>query len=158
MYHAVFVPKRRRNVLFGQVCRHLGETSHALAARPSGFGRLKESEIGAAGMTGRDKVRGFWQLINVDPGFNPNHGRTFPVDLPSVRCPAGTILVYRQLLARLRTLPGVLNASVIEPVPLGGNNIACSCEIESRPTSPGLKSAKKGLDNFWIQYSISNSG
>ena len=30
-YHGVFVPKRRRKVLFGQVRRHLGEIFPALA-------------------------------------------------------------------------------------------------------------------------------
>ena len=30
-YHVVFVPKKRRKVLFGQVRRHLGEVFHALA-------------------------------------------------------------------------------------------------------------------------------
>ncbi len=37
-YHVVFVPKRRRKVLFGQVRRHLGEIFHALA-------RQKECQI-----------------------------------------------------------------------------------------------------------------
>ena len=37
-YHVVFVPKRRRQVLFGQVRRQLGEIFHALA-------RQKECEI-----------------------------------------------------------------------------------------------------------------
>ena len=31
-YHVVFVPKRRRKVLFGQARRKLGEVFHALAA------------------------------------------------------------------------------------------------------------------------------
>ena len=30
-YHVVFVPKRRRKVVFGEVRRHLGEIFHALA-------------------------------------------------------------------------------------------------------------------------------
>ena len=30
-YHVVFVPKRRRKVLFGQARRKLGEVFHALA-------------------------------------------------------------------------------------------------------------------------------
>ena len=37
-YHVVFVPKRRRRVLFGQVRRHLGAIFHALA-------RQKECQI-----------------------------------------------------------------------------------------------------------------
>jgi len=37
-YHVVFVPKRRRKVLFGRVRRHLGEIFHALA-------RQKECQI-----------------------------------------------------------------------------------------------------------------
>src|SRR4029077_11459465 len=37
-YHVVFVPKRRRKVLFGQARRKLGEVSHALA-------RQKECQI-----------------------------------------------------------------------------------------------------------------
>ncbi len=34
-YHVVFVPKRRRKVLFGKTRRHLGEIFHALAGRRS---------------------------------------------------------------------------------------------------------------------------
>jgi Transposase IS200 like len=41
-YHVVFVPKRRRKVLFGQARRKLGEVFHALA-------RQKECQIIAAG-------------------------------------------------------------------------------------------------------------
>jgi putative transposase len=37
-YHIVFVPKRRRKVIFGQTRRHLGEIFHALA-------RQKECQI-----------------------------------------------------------------------------------------------------------------
>ena len=37
-YHVVFVPKRRRKVLFGKTRRHLGEIFHALA-------RQKECQI-----------------------------------------------------------------------------------------------------------------
>jgi putative transposase len=37
-YHVVFVPKRRRKVLFGQAQRKLGEVFHALA-------RQKECQI-----------------------------------------------------------------------------------------------------------------
>ncbi len=37
-YHVVFVPKRRRKVLFGKTCRHLGEIFHVLA-------RQKECQI-----------------------------------------------------------------------------------------------------------------
>ncbi len=37
-YHVVFIPKKRRKALFGQVQRHLGEIFHALA-------RQKECQI-----------------------------------------------------------------------------------------------------------------
>ena len=37
-YHVVFIPKKRRKALFGQVRRHLGEIFHALA-------RQKECQI-----------------------------------------------------------------------------------------------------------------
>jgi putative transposase len=30
-YHVVFIPKKRRKALFGQVRRHLGKIFHALA-------------------------------------------------------------------------------------------------------------------------------
>jgi len=34
-YHVVFVPKRRRKVIFGQTRRHLGQIFHALARQRS---------------------------------------------------------------------------------------------------------------------------
>src|SRR5260370_37099677 len=35
-YHVVFVPKRRRKVIFGQTRRHLGTIFHALARQKEG--------------------------------------------------------------------------------------------------------------------------
>jgi putative ABC transport system permease protein len=77
-------------------------------------------------------------LLRVNPGFDASNVLTFRVDLPgpgysAQRC----IEFYRQLLSDIQAVPGVQSASAIEPLPIGDGNMACSFQIEGRPTPPG---------------------
>jgi len=66
-------------------------------------------------------IRDLW---SVNPGFNPQHIVAFKVGLsPALTSTAaGTRLAYRQLLDRLRTIPGVQAADFTNVVPLAGDN------------------------------------
>jgi predicted permease len=74
-------------------------------------------------------------LTRQSPGFDPNNVLTFNLDLPDTRYgkPEQSIAFFRDLLGRIRALPGVQTASAVLPVPLGEDIIRTSFEIEGRP-------------------------
>ncbi len=62
------------------------------------------------------------RLQRVDLGFDPRHVLTFPVSLPPSRYPQSQWApFFEQLLARLRSLPGVVSAGAGGSLPLQGN-------------------------------------
>ena len=79
-------------------------------------------------------LRSFHQLMQVDPGFNPRNVLSFSFDLPESKYPAQKqIQFYNELLSRLRTLPGVVSASGVTPIPLSQDNMVITFQIEGRP-------------------------
>ena len=93
-------------------------------------------------------------LWRVPPGFDPNNVLTFDVNLPAVRYrkPEQSIAFYQQLLARIRGLEGVNNASGVYPLPLSDSQIRTSFAIEGRPVAKGEEPRTQfrtiGLDYF----------
>ncbi len=69
-------------------------------------------------------LRTIQSLLRVNPGFNAQHVITFHVGLsPSLTKTAdSTRTAYRQLLDRIRQIPGVEAADFTNVVPLGGND------------------------------------
>jgi predicted permease len=65
----------------------------------------------------------FRKVINVDPGFRPDHVLTFSLALPesSYSKSEQQIAFYQNLLDRLRALPGVTSAGATSATPLGGH-------------------------------------
>ena len=83
-------------------------------------------------------IRSFVHLLAIDPGFNPQHVLTFRVGLSDKSYPEEKRLeFYDQLLARLKTLPGVKDATAAFPLPFSGGNMSIDFEIEGRPSKPG---------------------
>jgi len=84
-------------------------------------------------------IRSLWKLRNVDPGFDPH--QTLRVDL-SVSAkkftgPDQQSRFYDELLRKVRSLPGVQSAGLIDTLPLsmnGGSNQPIA--IEGRPVVP----------------------
>jgi len=68
-------------------------------------------------------IESFARLKRVNPGLSPNNVMTFPVTLPPVRYPQAQQqeAFYRQLLERLRTIPGVQAAGATSYLPLSGS-------------------------------------
>lgn len=75
------------------------------------------------------------RLTRVPPGFDPHGVLVFNVSLPSVRYgkPEQSADFYARLLERLRALPGVKNASGVEPLPLSDDIIRTSFQIDGHP-------------------------
>ena len=82
-------------------------------------------------------MRTFLHLQRVDPGFNPEKVLTAVIDLPSARYrnarEAATF--YRELIARLATLPGVEGAAATSDLPWTGYDENTSFGIDGRQFS-----------------------
>jgi putative ABC transport system permease protein len=83
-------------------------------------------------------IQSLWRLRQVSPGFNPQSVLTFVVGVPEVKYPtAKQSQFYRDLVARIESLPGVRSAGAVVPLPLSGDMFRISFEIEGRPTAKG---------------------
>jgi putative ABC transport system permease protein len=78
-------------------------------------------------------LRSLLNLGKVDPGFAKDRVITFGLDLPERYGHPQRVEFYRQLLARVRRLPGVRSASAVFPLPLSADEVKTSFEVEGRP-------------------------
>ncbi|HVN09677.1 MAG TPA: ABC transporter permease [Patescibacteria group bacterium] len=74
-------------------------------------------------------------ILRVPPGFDPHGLIAFDLDLPGTRYgkPEQSAQFFRELLPRLRALPGVESASAVMPLPFSDNSLRTSFQIEGRP-------------------------
>jgi putative ABC transport system permease protein len=86
-------------------------------------------------------VRSFARLLDVDPGFRPDHVVTAQLTLPDATYtePQQVAAFYDRVLDRLRQIPGVQSAGAVTTLPLDGSRISVSYEVEGQPTPPGLQ-------------------
>ncbi|HEV7747766.1 MAG TPA: ABC transporter permease [Pyrinomonadaceae bacterium] len=83
-------------------------------------------------------IQSLWRLRHVSPGFESQNLLTFVVGIPEVRYPTEKQeKFYRDLVARVESLPGVRSASSIIPLPLSGDSFVISFETEGRPVAKG---------------------
>ena len=80
-------------------------------------------------------IRSFFALRSVDPGFNPHHVLSMVVSVAGSKEsePGRREIFYRQLLDRVRALPGVESAGGINHLPLAGDLWGWPFSIEGRP-------------------------
>jgi len=80
-------------------------------------------------------LRSFQKLTKVDVGFNTQNLLTLEYRLPANKYPDGAQQweTHRQIVERVRAVPGVRNASVIRAVPFGGNGSTAPFEIPGAP-------------------------
>ncbi|MFZ3343168.1 MAG: ABC transporter permease [Terriglobales bacterium] len=74
-------------------------------------------------------VKSFSRLMNVNPGFDPNHLLTFNLGLPSSTDAAHQSAFYRQVEQGLQALPGVQSVGAVSRLPLAGGNSSRSFNI-----------------------------
>jgi putative ABC transport system permease protein len=83
---------------------------------------------------------GFVNLMQRDLGFRPENLLSFRIELPSVRYSTDAQVEFmNQLLERLKSAPGVTAATAGMPLPLTGNQMTVSFNIEERPSSPSQR-------------------
>ena len=83
-------------------------------------------------------IRSLWELRKVQPGFHAHNVLTMTVPLSANRysSPAGQIGFFQEALTRIRALPGVDSAGVIDSLPLGDGGSHQPFSIEGRPVLP----------------------
>ena len=126
------------------------------ASRPAPGNMLKESGRGV--YTGRNRMRSalivsevalslmllagagllinsFWRLLQTDAGFNPKGvlALDIPLNREVYKTPEQRSAAFQQLIARMKTVPGVRDASVVSNVPLTDFDVEVSFQIEGRP-------------------------
>ena len=82
-------------------------------------------------------INSFWQLLRVDPGFNPDNALTLSVALPRTKYPEEPqqVAFFQQLLEKTGSLPGVQSAGMSNSMPMG-NDFVLAFEIEGQPPLP----------------------
>jgi predicted permease len=83
-------------------------------------------------------VRTLWELRGVRPGFDSSKVLTMRVSIPRDKfaSPSGQINFFMEVLQRVRALPGVDSAGVIDSLPLGDGGSHQPFSIEGRPVLP----------------------
>ena len=83
-------------------------------------------------------IRSFERLQAVSPGFDPRNLLTVKIDLPGAKYskPGQSVAFFRQLLDRVRTLPGVESASGNAFLPFTGPGSATDFYVVGRPVPP----------------------
>jgi predicted permease len=82
-------------------------------------------------------VRSFWQIRNINPGFDARDILTFRISLANAEYPEPNQVAafHQQLLERIRGLPGVVAAGAVEALPLGEYRRGTAFYVEDRPTA-----------------------
>jgi putative ABC transport system permease protein len=80
-------------------------------------------------------LRSFQKVSNVRVGFNPDRLLTLEYRLPANKYPDGPLqwATHRQIVEKVRALPGVISASVVRAVPFGGNGSNVPFEVPGAP-------------------------
>jgi predicted permease len=90
--------------------------------------------LAGAGLLGRSLLR----LLDVDPGFRPEGVLTLRVALPQEKYeqPDQVRAFYRELLDRLRRIPGVTSAGAVWALPLSGSGGSGTTTIDTTAVPP----------------------
>jgi putative ABC transport system permease protein len=78
-------------------------------------------------------MKSFVRLMEVDPGFNPEHLLIFNTGLPGSTEGSGQARFFKQVLDRVRSIPGVESAGAVSRLPLAGGNSSRSFSVPGRP-------------------------
>jgi putative ABC transport system permease protein len=133
----------------GALSAALREGGRGLAGRAGGRTRaglvLAESALAFALVIGAGLLlRSLGELRSVDPGFEPDNALVFQIGLPVVRYDSEErrVAFWDQLTERLEAVPGVSRVGAIQHLPLGGNAMQITFEVEGNPASaPGEEPA-----------------
>ena len=85
-------------------------------------------------------IRSFMQLQQVNPGFEPRGVLAMQLSLPPNKYPdrAARATFLRQMLERVRAIPGVNSAGTTTTLPMSGQDSSGSFRIEGQQAAPGV--------------------
>ncbi len=90
-------------------------------------------------------VRSTMELLEVDPGFDPDNLLTMRISLPRATYDGDRIIGFnRDLVDRVAALPGVVGAAAVDRIPLTGNSASI------RMTVPGGSDEDEVRANFHV--------
>jgi putative ABC transport system permease protein len=85
-------------------------------------------------------LQSFWRLQSVDPGFNPDHVLTAGVSLNRekyMKEDDRRTVFFRQVLERIRSVPGVESVGMISHLPFSGRGVNMGFTIAGQPVLAG---------------------
>lgn len=84
-------------------------------------------------------IKSLWRISQVDPGFRSEQILTARISQIESRCakPPQCVAFYDGVLEKVRTLPGVEDAAIINDLPLGGKSTTIPMSIEGYVVNPG---------------------
>ena len=81
-------------------------------------------------------IRSLIRLQDVNPGFDPHNVMTASLDLPDAKySDPKKAEFFRELIPQLQAIPGVQSAAAVFPLPMSGDEIRTSFQIEGRPVA-----------------------
>jgi putative ABC transport system permease protein len=82
--------------------------------------------------------RSFRRALQVDPGFKADHLASMRIELPeSYKTIAAVTQIDQQFLERLKSLPGVIDATMVNSLPISGGDPNGDITIEGVASKPG---------------------
>ncbi len=84
-------------------------------------------------------LQSFLRLTRVDAGFDPHQVLTFQLDSPAGMDSRRFPEFFRQAVERISSIPGVRSASAAAYLPLTGDHMRTSIEIEGQPLAAGSR-------------------
>ena len=85
-------------------------------------------------------INSFWRLLKTSAGFDPQGvlALDIPLNKDVYKTPEERAAAFQQLIARMKAIPGVRDASVVSTVPLTDFDVELSFQVEGRtPYKPG---------------------
>ena len=88
-------------------------------------------------------ARSLEAVMRVHPGFSTQGVLTMHLQVTQAKYPTGTQLAayYRQLVTRLKTIPGVMEVGAIDTLPYSGNSVVGGVQLENKLDEPQLPSS-----------------
>jgi putative ABC transport system permease protein len=123
---------------FGGATRADSRASTDTQERARGVLVVAQVAIGLVLLCGASVLAaGFLNLTRRDLGFRPENLLSFRVELSGPRYSTNAQIEFLNgLLERLKTVPGVTDATAGMPLPLTGNEMAVAFNIRERPAAP----------------------
>lgn len=99
-------------------------------------------------------ARSFVRLMDVSPGFNTDRVLTAGLLLPRAKYRENeqAVQFYKQLVERVRAVPGVRSAALINIIPLAGQNQTTLFYVEGRPEPPHSQEPEANFRTISPEY------